>query len=178
MIETKGKIKDLVVTLDRKVLVTFEFENNASEIEELKDKELSIELKQYRPKRSIDANSYFWVLCDKLSLKLKMPPKEIYRQYIKDVSGNSYISPVRLKDKDKAIAFWESHGIGWVCDDTGSSKIDGCTNLIYYAGSSTYDTEQMSRLIELIVFDCKENNIETKTPEEIANLLSLWGEER
>ena len=50
------------------------------------------------------------------------------------------------------------------------SKIDGCTNVILYYGSSTYDTAQMHRLIELIVQECKEQDIETLTPEGLERL--------
>ena len=46
--------------------------------------------------------------------------------------------------------------------------------MILYYGSSTYDTATMSRLINNIVADCEAVNIDTKTPSEIANLLSLW----
>ena len=56
------------------------------------------------------------------------------------------------------------------------SKIDGCVNVTVWYGSSTYDTEQMSRLIDQIVADCREANIEVLTPQELAALKSRWGE--
>ena len=37
-------------------------------------------------------------------------------------------------------------------------------------GSSDYDTAQMSRLIEIIVEECKTQGIETLTPEELARM--------
>jgi hypothetical protein len=72
---------------------------------------------------------------------------------------------------------WRHNGLGWQTDIV-PSKLKGCTNVILYYGSSTYNTEQMSRLINLIVEDCKIQGIETRTPEEIANMLSLWESER
>jgi hypothetical protein len=54
------------------------------------------------------------------------------------------------------------------------SKLDGCTNVILYYGSSTYDVEQMSRLIENIVQDCKALGIETKPEAELNSLLEQW----
>lgn len=66
-----------------------------------------------------------------------------------------------------------NNGLGWQTD-TIPSKLEGCTNVVLYYGSSTYDTEQMSRLIDIVVQDCKALGIETKTPDEIANMLSLW----
>ena len=41
-------------------------------------------------------------------------------------------------------------------------------------GSSTYDTAQMSRLIDLAVQDCKALDIETATPQELSLLLDRW----
>lgn len=43
-------------------------------------------------------------------------------------------------------------------------------------GSSTYDTEQMARLIDRVVEDCREAGIETMTPQQLAALKSQWGE--
>ena len=39
-------------------------------LEELKEDKLSVEIKKYRKKRSLDANSYCWVLCDKIAKEL------------------------------------------------------------------------------------------------------------
>lgn len=42
-------------------------------------------------------------------------------------------------------------------------------------GSSTYDTAQMSRLIDLIVQDCREQGIETLPPDKLAGMMEEWG---
>ena len=55
-----------------------------------------------------------------------------------------------------------------------ASKIPGCTNVICYYGSSTYDTKQMARLIDLVVEDCKQQGIETLTPEELERMALEW----
>lgn len=142
--------------------------------EELKDCEkLSIEMKPFREKRSLDANAYFWVLADKLAEKLNSTKEEVYKNYIKDIGGNSGIVCVEDKAVDKLCEVWESRGIGYQTD-VFPSKLKGCTNVVLYYGSSTYDTKQMSRLIDFVVEDCKEQGIETKTPDEIENLKSLW----
>ena len=66
------------------------------------------------------------------------------------------------------------NGIGWQTD-TFPSKIKGCTNVILYYGSSTYDSAQMSRLTNIIIQDCEQLGIETKSAEEIQSLLKSWG---
>lgn len=46
--------------------------------------------------------------------------------------------------------------------------------MITYYGSSSYNTAEMSKLIELIVQECQQLEIETKTPAEIKSLLESW----
>ncbi|MEF9865506.1 MAG: hypothetical protein RR814_03615, partial [Oscillospiraceae bacterium] len=62
--------------------------------------------------------------------------------------------------------------------ETTDSKLEGCTNVILYYGSSVYDTAQMARLIDNIVQDCKAVGIETKTPEELQILKERWASAR
>lgn len=143
-------------------------------VAQLQDRLYDADLKQHRERRSLDANAYFWTLLGKLAPKLRMPVNEIYRQYIRDIGDNSVTVPIHDDAKAQWIKNWSSRGIGWVCEDLGASKIDGYSNVICYYGSSTYDTAQMSRLIELLVFDCKENDVDTATPDEIARMVSLW----
>lgn len=135
------------------------------------------EIERKRKKRSNDANAYFFVLADKLAERLNIPKTEIYRNYIKEIGGVSEIVCVKNEAVEKLCKGWEHNGLGWQTD-TIPSKINGCTNVVLYYGSSTYNTEQMSRLINMIVEDCKVQGIETRTPDEIANMLSLWECER
>lgn len=136
-------------------------------------KKYDVEIKEHRERRSLDANAYFWVLCGKLAECTGIEKDVIYRDLIKNIGGNSEIICVRDNALNKLRSGWEHNGIGWVTE-TMPSKIAGCTNVILYTGSSVYDTKQMSRLIELIVFECKSFGIETATPNEIERMLSLW----
>ena len=53
-------------------------------VDELKDKpKLSIEVKPYRARRSLDANAYFFVLADKVAEKLNTTKVDVYRNCIK-----------------------------------------------------------------------------------------------
>jgi hypothetical protein len=79
--------------------------------------------------------------------------------------------------QDKAVQKlrdgWERNGLGWQTD-TYPSKIPGCTNVVLYYGSSAYDTAQMARLIDLIVYECKLQGIETLTPQELDAMKDRW----
>ncbi len=148
----------------------------ASYIDSLDDgKEYILTVKEKKKRRSLDANAYAWVLLDKLAEKVRIPKTEIYKQYIKEIGGNSETVCAVNRAVDDLCEAWESRGIGWQTERT-QSKLEGCTNVILYYGSSVYDSKQMSRLIEMIVQDCKENDIETLTPQELERLCEKWGD--
>lgn len=133
------------------------------------------DLKEHRKKRSLDANAYCWMLLGKIAAKVGLDKDDVYREMIRNVGDNYTIVPIRNDAVDKWIENWQTRGTGWVCDILGESKIDGYTNVITYYGSSTYDTKQMSQLINLVVQECKTLGIETATPAELSLLLEGWG---
>ena len=139
-----------------------------------KEKKYVADIKEYRERRSLDANAYMWVLVGKLSGKLGLPPEEIYRAAIRDVGDNYEVMPVRNDALERWKAIWQSNGLGWLCEVIGPSKLAGYTNVRNFYGSSAYDKAQMSRLINNIVQDCKAQGIETLTPDELARLTEEW----
>lgn len=157
--------------------ITFEVNERSgfeSLVDELKDKDkLSIEVKQYRQRRSLDANAYCWVLLDKLAEKIGHSKEDIYREYIKCIGGNSEIVCVKENAVERLCEGWKNNGIGWQTD-TFPSKIKGCVNVILYYGSSVYDSVQLSRLLDLIIYDCKEQGIAVETPNQIAEMKARW----
>lgn len=171
--KVKCRIKDLLRSMDGKQVLSLEILGALDEIDGLLDKDLTVEIKPFRKKRSLDANAYFWVLCDKLAVKTGISKAEIYRESIKNIGGNSDTVCVVDEAVDKLRTAWERNGLGWQTDAL-ESKIQGCTNVILYYGSSTYDTAQMARLIDNIVQDCKTNNVETLPPYELERLKEAW----
>lgn len=143
---------------------------------ERKDKPYDAEFTLHREKRSLDANAYFWVLCGKLAAALGVRKSEIYRELIREIGENFEILPIRKDAAGRFIAAWERNGEGWVCDRLGPSRLPGYENVKAYYGSSVYDTAQMGRLIDLTVQECREQGIETMTPEELARLKEAWHE--
>lgn len=144
-------------------------------VDEMRECEkLSIEVKPFRQRRSLDANAYFFVLADKLAEKLRTTKEEVYRNAVRDIGGVSEVVCVKDCAVERLCEGWSRNGLAWMTD-TFPSKIEGCTNVILYYGSSTYDSAQMSRLIDNIVQECKAQGIETATPSEIARLKALWG---
>lgn len=174
----KGKVRGAYTDIHNKSVIEFEVEgcNIAALNKELESMgELNIDIKKYRAKRSLDANAYFWVLVDKLAQVTGYNKTDIYQNAIKEIGGVSEVICVRNKAVDKLRESWSQNGLGWQTD-TLPSKIDGCMNVILYYGSSTYDSKQMSMLIDNIVQDCIAVGIETLPPVELEKLKANWKE--
>ena len=115
-------------------------------------------------------------MCDRLAEKLRLSKTEIYRSYVKEIGGNNDIVCCIYKAVPELREAWEGRGLGWLTE-TEESKLEGCTNIRLYYGSSTYDRDQMSRLIELCKQDCIENDIPTWDEDELQRLCEEWGQE-
>ena len=135
-------------------------------------KELSVEIKPYRARRSLDANAYCWVLCQKLSEKLNCTKEDVYKEAIRKAGQFDFIA-VTDKATEQFIKAWQSKGLGWYAEAL-ESKIDGCKKVMVYYGSSVYDSKEMSHLIDYIVSECKEQGIETLPPWEVERLKKEW----
>lgn len=181
MLDVTGKIEDISLdykTGKPKLTIILDNKQCLQEIEELKESEkLTIKVSKYRKKRSLDSNAYFWVLLDKLAEKLKEEKTSLYRRYVRDIGGNNNMLLMKNDAVDDFIKIWESNGLGWFVDSQ-PSRTPNCTTLFAYYGSSHYDTEQMGRLINLVVQDCEAVGITTVTPQEIQVMLEAWGNKK
>lgn len=135
------------------------------------DRDKLFEIKEYKQKRSLNANSYCWVLLQKLADKLNTTKEELYRKYIKE-KGIFRTITIDNQAVSTFIHLWEDRGIGWICEVLDSKETT--TDLIAYYGSSSYNTSQMSHFVDYLVEECKLQNIETLTPEELERLKVNW----
>ena len=139
-----------------------------------KNRVYDLEVKEHRKKRSLDSNAYAWTLINKLADVMRIPPTEVYRQAIQDISGNSEVIPIKDEAVEQFKQAWSHNGIGWLCRDMGKSKLPGYQNLMVYYGSSVYNSKQMSALIDHLVQDCKALDIEALPPEKLSLLMDEW----
>lgn len=177
MREMSGEFHSIAFTADGKPLITFkvnEYHEAVKASQEFAEGvTVGLKVVKQNKKRSLDSNAYFWTLADKLAQRLNIPKSEIYRNAIRDIGGVSDIVCIQNKAVEKMCRGWQREGLGWQTE-TFDSKIDGCTNVILYYGSSTYDQQQMTSLIDNIVQDCKAVGIETLPPIELARLTEEW----
>ena len=172
--ELKGLLHSLQFTVSGQQILSLALQGDFRPYyDNLQGKELNIKITQFRQKRSLNANAYVWVLINKLAEVTGLSPKEVYRNAIRNIGGVSETVCCQNKGVDRFCKSWEKNGIGWQTEII-DSKIDGCTNILCYYGSSEYDTQQMSRLIDNVVQDCKAVGIETMTPAELARICEEW----
>ena len=151
--------------------------NDISVVEELKNEnKLNLELKKYYQKRSLDANSYCWVLCDKIAKELckegqAITKEAIYKDAILQI-GTFEPFIVQEVGFEKFKRIWEKQGLGFLVQEV--ARKDKCVRVNCYYGSSTYDSKEMSLLIEVLIQLAKSLNVETKTDAEIKSLLESW----
>lgn len=133
------------------------------------------EIRQSREKRSLDANAYCWVLCQKIGAAVGITKEEVYQRAIQE--GNECVYTVMPdEDYDAFVKAWQSRGIGWRVQLVEDAGLGTKTAFAYY-GSSVYDTKAMSRLIDSLVQEAKNLDIETMPPDELEALLRAWEEE-
>lgn len=162
---------DLTRTMNGQYIWSFVVDGDPRPLyEALRDQALDLDVKKHRNRRSLDANAYAWVLIGKLAETLRIDREDVYKNAIRAIGGTSTIVCVQDKALDALQEGWKAKGIGWQTE-TMPSKVDGCTNVILYYGSSTYDTNQMSLLIDHLVQDAKDQGIETLPPAELERML-------
>ena len=170
-----GTINDIAIdykTNRPKITLLLDERDCLNSLEELKEDKLSIEIKKWRRKRSLDANSYCWVLCDKIAKKLGNTTKEdIYKEAISYVGT---FEPMIIEERafDNFKRIWEMQGLGYLVKEV--SRKDKCVKIQAYYGSSSYNSKEMAHLIDFIVEAAKQQNIETMPPKELESLKSSW----
>lgn len=144
---------------------------NIDELKEIvaKGKELVVEIKQYRHKRSLDSNAYMWTLIGKIASALGTTKNEVYLQELDRYGVYTHVV-VKENVVDRVKAEWRT------VIELGKVNINGKEGiqLQCYFGSSTYNTYEMSTLVNGVVEDAKELGIETMTPGELDVMNIAW----
>lgn len=178
--QTIGKLKDISIDFESnkpKITLILNDQECLNSLEKIKDDKLVVEIKKWYKKRSIDANAYCWILCDKIAKELCnddciVSKEEVYKDAILQI-GTFEPFIVQEKGFEKFKRIWEKQGLGFIVQEV--SKKDKCVRVNCYYGSSTYNSKEMSLLIQILIDLAKSLNIETKPENELKNLLESWG---
>ncbi len=149
--------------------------NEASAINEVNNiqscEKLSIKAVKHRNKRSLDANAYCWVILQKIAEVLHQDKWNIYLEMLGKYGVFTHII-VKPNVVDKVKEEWRT------VKELGEVNVNGVTGiqLQCYFGSSTYNTKEMSVLIDGIIYEAKELGIETLPPDELERMKVEWNQ--
>ena len=125
----------------------------------IQDKDKLFEVKEYKKKRNNNQNSRYWKLINELSLKLRISVEKLHFEMLKNYSQR-YEILVPADKEIRGIEYYEK-----------KSKIikDGKEYIVYhvYTPSHELKTDEFAILLDGLIEECKNQGIETRTPDEI-----------
>lgn len=145
-----------------------------------KDAVWDIEPHKEHKGRSLNANSYFHVLVQKLA-QAQNPP--ISLAACKNMMIAAYGQPEYIdgqqaiiksnvpQEKMQEIEYLHT-ALVKISEENGTE----CYFYRIYRGTHTYNNIEMQKLIEGVVQECKDAGIETATPAEVQKMIEVWGQ--
>ena len=131
------------------------------------EKDKLFEIKEYKEKRSLNANAYAWKLITEIGNVLRKSKEEVYLQMLKDYGQQEMVSVLSSINPEGFFKYYEKAG-------TSVLNNKEFTHYRIFKGTSEYDTKEMSIFIDGVVQEAKQLDIETKTPNELEELKRMW----
>lgn len=121
------------------------------------------EIKEYHEKRSNNANSYYWVLLTQLAKLLRISNEEAHFNMLRHYSNVYIVNLPEAVNPRHIFKYFEEYRPG---------TIKGISVIQYkvYQPSSEMNTKEFTRLLDGLISECKELDIETKTPDQLKEL--------
>lgn len=144
------------------------------EVDKFKDGYINVEVTRYTEKRSLQANAYFHVLCDRIAETTKSTMDEVkvlmvqrYGTLERGKDGKYMAAKVPQNTDITAIYPYTKH-IGQ--DESGLDMY------LFFKRTSNLDKTEMGRLIDGTVEEAKALGIETLPPDELARMMNRYKE--
>lgn len=135
------------------------------------------EVKEYKLKRTMSQNGYYWVLLGQLAGALKVSKPELHNRMLRSYGQielfGGKAARLSLPDTDeteeKAL---KSETVHMRPTSQTVRLADGVTYRTYVLlkGSSDLNTAEMAQLLDGLIEECKQSGIETMTPLELAEM--------
>ena len=143
---TTSNIETLRSPLGVMVVIPAPQDNDLSKINT--DKEYTVEIKRKTKSRSLNANSYCWLIAQKIAVERYI---QIWQSH-----GIGWLAE----------------------DAGECKSIKGYHNIMCYHGSSVYTTKEMARLIDCLTDECAQLGIKLEPSEYIQSLIEGWESEQ
>ncbi len=154
----------LVLGVDKQYLEKAKIAVNDANERLSQGKEMVVAIERLKRRRSLDANAYFHVLCDKIAAKLQLSLDEVKVNMVVSYGTPAYA--VSIPKTANIVDIWAySRYIG---DDDNTSQY------LLYKQTHTLTTAEMARLINGTINEAQQLGIETITPKELEALEKMW----
>lgn len=174
MYELSGALNNFNINYQTgKALLTFAIDQKQSAVncwDKLHNAErLTIKVDKHRERRSLNANNYAWALMTEIGNVMRLNKDDVYFLMLKRYGQSELIS---VKDGIPIGEYVK------YCERAGESWLNGTLFKHYkvYKGSSEFTKEEMAVFLDGVIQEAQDLEIDTRTPDEIAKLKSLWGE--
>lgn len=137
-----------------------------------------IEIKVKRQKRSLNANSYYWLLINKIATAIKSTSTEVHNKMLRDygvewtdANGNRMF--VQLPE---AIEYQREERLHVKPTARVTENANGCKyrTFVLLKPSHMYDTKEFSRLLDGAIYEAKILGIETESEDWIERIKNTW----
>lgn len=176
MFHVLGQIKAIQRTLDGRLTISFDVDEEQDTLERVQgllSKQITLEGKIYRPKRSLSANGYFWALCGEIAKVLGTDKDTVYLMMLQE-AGKSEIYEIIAEAVPTFKSFYRYCVERYEYAVELADGVKRFVGLECFIGSSEYTTAEMAKLIDYTVQEAKALNISTWSEEEIDNLIRNW----
>lgn len=138
-----------------------------------KDKPYSVEVKEKREKRSLDANGLLWLMLTKLSEAVGEAKNDLYLRYVREYGPFKDFVLTQEEAKTFSVA-WSMLGVGWQVEKVDFDEDGDRVVVRAYYGSSSYSKKQMSRVLDAILQDARAVGLEVLSERELSLLKEDW----
>ena len=157
---------------NNRINVTFELtEGCMGDLEGLYDVPLSIEVKRYFRKRSKYQNNLFWLCLERLRKSIDPPltKDEIYFKELKEWGISEHLD-LSLEAFEHFKKQWKTVEVIREYTQDEEPRVE----VIAYFGTSTYNTQEFTQLMNGILRDMEELGIERPTSAEMKRYIEEW----
>lgn len=129
------------------------------------------DIKEHKEKRSKDSNALLWHCLGQMA-KAISPPIDKWDMYLMELKKYGKFSYVLMDEKavESFKKLWRETEVVGEVDVNGRKAVQ----LLCYYGSSTYNTKEMSVLLDGVIDDMKQMELEPPTPRAMRESLEEW----
>lgn len=145
------------------------------------DNKKRFNLTEHKEIRGLNANAYYWVLCEKIAIKSGVKKAVVHNNNLRALQLCVWVGGrpalVALPDTDEAEKWALENDEYHYAPTKQKEVVLGQTKRWYCVlrGSKTFNTEEFSCLIDLAIQDAEALGIETITPAEKQKMMEIYG---